>query len=176
LFENGQTTKRTVESARSVAMALGFDAQVDIRWGEVLVRTDGVEAGSQGRIIAAAPLGVDMGKVAATLDTIEKLGRGELDAQATQTALTAVAHRPASSDSHFVALPPGVVAEQIVSLLALAGGSIATHSLRPAPLADQLLRLLRDRYHEIGLTPTAVARDLGPRQLSAQITATKRLI
>ena len=60
-----------------------------------------------------------------------------------------------------LALPGGVVAEQIVSLLALAGGPVTTHSLRPEPLADQLLRSLRDRYHEIGLTPAAVASDLG---------------
>ena len=60
-----------------------------------------------------------------------------------------------------LALPPGVVAEQIVSLLALAGGPIATESLRPDPLAERLLRVLRDRYHEIGLTPTTVANDLG---------------
>jgi AraC family transcriptional activator of tynA and feaB len=60
-----------------------------------------------------------------------------------------------------LALPPGMVAEQIVSLLALAGGPTVTHSVRPEPLADQLFRLLRDRYHEIGLTPTSVAGDLG---------------
>jgi AraC family transcriptional activator of tynA and feaB len=60
-----------------------------------------------------------------------------------------------------LALPPGAVAEQIVSLLALAAGPIATESLRPDPLAERLLRVLRDRYHEIGLTPTAVATDLG---------------
>jgi len=60
-----------------------------------------------------------------------------------------------------LALPPGVVAEQLVSLLALAGGPIATESSRPDPLTERLLRVLRDRYHEIGLTPTAVASDLG---------------
>jgi AraC family transcriptional activator of tynA and feaB len=80
------------------------------------------------------------------------------------SAALAALHPNGLSD---LALPPGVVAEQFVSLLALAGGPIATHSLRPEPLTDQLLRLLRDRYHEIGLTPTAVASDLGisPRYL-----------
>ena len=74
------------------------------------------------------------------------------------SAALAALHPDGLSD---LALPPGVVAEQIVSLLALAGGPIAAHSVRPEPLTDQLLRLLRDRYHEIGLTPTAVASDLG---------------
>jgi AraC-like DNA-binding protein len=60
-----------------------------------------------------------------------------------------------------LALPPGVVAEQIASLLALAGGPIEADSLRPEALADRLFRQLRDRYHEVGLTPAAVASDLG---------------
>ncbi len=59
------------------------------------------------------------------------------------------------------ALPPGVVAEQIASLLALAGGPVETDSLRPDRLTERLFRMLRDRYHEIGLTPAAVAGDLG---------------
>jgi AraC family transcriptional activator of tynA and feaB len=60
-----------------------------------------------------------------------------------------------------LALPAGVVAEQIASLLALAGGPVESDSLRPDVLTDRLFRVLRDRYHEIGLTPAAVAHDLG---------------
>ena len=60
-----------------------------------------------------------------------------------------------------LALPPGVVADQIASLLALAGGPVETDSLGPDVLTDRLFRVLRDRYHEIGLTPAAVAGDLG---------------
>jgi uncharacterized membrane protein YjjP (DUF1212 family) len=101
LFENGLTTERTIESAGRVAAALGFAADVRCRWGEVLVRLDGGESGPQERIIAVAPLGVDMGKVAATLDTIEKLSRGELDARATLAALRAVQHRAPISDTHY---------------------------------------------------------------------------
>jgi len=60
-----------------------------------------------------------------------------------------------------LALPPGVVAEQIASLLALAAGPSPVDSLRPDVLVRSLHRLLRDRYHEVGLTPVALARDLG---------------
>ena len=101
LFENGQTTERTIEGARRVATALGYDAAVFLRWGEMFIRLESDAAGSQERVIAAAPVGVDMGKVAATVATIEELSRGELDARAAQTALLAVAHRPALSDTHF---------------------------------------------------------------------------
>jgi uncharacterized membrane protein YjjP (DUF1212 family) len=100
LFENGQTTRRTIESARRIATALGFQADVSLGWGEVLIRLES-QAGSQERVIAAAPLGVDMGKVAATLDTIDKLSHGELDAQAAATALQRAAQRPPISDTHF---------------------------------------------------------------------------
>jgi uncharacterized membrane protein YjjP (DUF1212 family) len=100
LFENGQTTRRTLESARRIATLLGFQADVSLRWGEVLIRLES-QAGSMERVVAAAPLGVDMGKVAATLDTIDKLSHGELDAQAAATALRSAAHRPPISDTHF---------------------------------------------------------------------------
>ena len=61
-----------------------------------------------------------------------------------------------------LALPPGAVAEQVISLLALAAGpSIGTGVSRPEQLHGRLHQALRDRYHEIGLTPAAVAGELG---------------
>ena len=61
-----------------------------------------------------------------------------------------------------LALPPGVVAEQIASLLALAGGPMDGRPFsRPDQLNGRLCQALRDRYHEIGLTPAVIAGDLG---------------
>lgn len=60
-----------------------------------------------------------------------------------------------------LALPPGVVAEQVAALLALAAGPPPAESLRSDGLLHRLQRLLRDRYHEVGLTPAALAGDLG---------------
>jgi AraC-like DNA-binding protein len=62
-----------------------------------------------------------------------------------------------------LALPPGAVAEQIAALLALAAGRSAgvETSTRPNQLNHRLQQALRDRYHEVGLTPAAIARDLG---------------
>jgi AraC family transcriptional activator of tynA and feaB len=61
-----------------------------------------------------------------------------------------------------LALPPGVVAEQVVSLLALAAGpDVAIGVSRPEQLNSRLHQALRDRYHEIGLTPAAIAGELG---------------
>ena len=100
LFENGQTTERTIDDARRLARSLGFGTDVLLRWGELIVRLTG-DAGAQERAIEAAPTGVDMGKVAATLDVIEKLTRGDMDAPAAESALRAVAQRRSVSDTHF---------------------------------------------------------------------------
>jgi uncharacterized membrane protein YjjP (DUF1212 family) len=125
LFENGQTTERTVESARKVAAALGFAAEVYLRWGEVLIRLEGGVAAAQERVFAAAPLGVDMGKVTATLDTIEKLRRGELDAGTTRTAFHAVKNRPPISDTHFALFAAaGAVALSVIFGLMHASAAI----------------------------------------------------
>jgi AraC family transcriptional regulator, positive regulator of tynA and feaB len=76
-------------------------------------------------------------------------------------ALTAAVAALQPGELSDLALPPGMVAEQIVSLLALAGGPVETRSSRPDQLNGRLQQALRDRFHEIGLTPTVIARDLG---------------
>jgi hypothetical protein len=66
LFENGQSTEKVVAALDQLANALGFRATVFPRWGEVSVLiNDG--NGSRPEILAAAPVGVDMRKVAATM-------------------------------------------------------------------------------------------------------------
>lgn len=83
-------------------------------------------------------------------------------------ALTAAIAALQPAELSQLALPPGVVAEQVASLLALAAGPDAgMSSSRPGQLGDRLHQALRDQYHEIGLTPAAVARELGisPRYL-----------
>ncbi|HWW81852.1 MAG TPA: threonine/serine exporter family protein [Steroidobacteraceae bacterium] len=100
LFENGQTTERTIDDARRLARSLGIDADIFLRWGELIVRLTG-DAGAQERVIAAAPTGVDMGKVAATLNVIDGLTRGDMDAPAAESALRAVAQGRSVSDTHF---------------------------------------------------------------------------
>ncbi len=78
------------------------------------------------------------------------------------SALTAVVAALQPEELSQLALPPGVVAEQIASLLALAAGPAAGPAdSRPDQLSGRLHQALRDRYHEIGLTPATTARDLG---------------
>ena len=56
-----------------------------------------------------------------------------------------------------LALPEGVVAEQIAALLALAAGPDGHVSSGSEKLLNRIRRTIRDRCHETGLTPTAIA-------------------
>lgn len=60
-------------------------------------------------------------------------------------------------DLDCLSLPRGVVAEQIAALLALAAGRPVPPLSRRDQLHASVLRTLRDRYHEAGLSPVVVA-------------------
>lgn len=60
-----------------------------------------------------------------------------------------------------LALPEGVVAEQIAALLALAAGPETHVSRGTEKLLNRIRRTIRDRCHEAGLTPGAVADEHG---------------
>jgi AraC-like DNA-binding protein len=60
-----------------------------------------------------------------------------------------------------LALPEGVVAEQIAALLALAAGPEAHVSRTSEKLLNRIRRTIRDRCHEAGLTPGEIAEAHG---------------
>jgi uncharacterized membrane protein YjjP (DUF1212 family) len=102
-FENGQSTEKVVSALDQLANALGFRATVFPRWGELTVLiNDG--SGSRNEIVAAAPVGVDMRKVAATSGVIDEICSGHLDAASARAALEAVARFPAVSITRFALL------------------------------------------------------------------------
>jgi len=100
LFSNGQTTERTVVAVEQLAQALGLRVTVFPRWGELILCIDS-DTGSRYEIIAAAPLGVDMSKVAATMSVIDKVCAGRMDIQAARSALQAVTRFPPVSLARF---------------------------------------------------------------------------
>ncbi len=73
------------------------------RWGELTIRIDD---GSFPRyeILACAPVGVDMRKVAATVDVIDDACDGRLDTEAARSALDAIARFPPVSLVRFALL------------------------------------------------------------------------
>ena len=100
LFANGQTTERTVVAVEQLAKALGLRVTVFPRWDELILCIDS-DTGSRYEIIAAAPLGVDMSKVAATMSVIDKVCAGRMDIEATRSALQAVTRFPPVSLARF---------------------------------------------------------------------------
>jgi uncharacterized membrane protein YjjP (DUF1212 family) len=103
LFENGESTEKVMSALDQLAEALGFRAIVFPRWGELTILiNDG--SGSRQDIIAAAPVGVDMRKVAATIGAIDDVCSGLLDAAAAQQALDSIARFPPVSITRFAFL------------------------------------------------------------------------
>jgi uncharacterized membrane protein YjjP (DUF1212 family) len=99
LFENGQTTERTIEATERLAAALGLRATLLPRWGELIL-----QAGSHYEIMAALPLGVDMGKVAAAMHVIDQACDGSVPAAAVGPALEAIGRRPPISVARFAVM------------------------------------------------------------------------
>ena len=100
LFVNGQTTERTVEASKQFAVALGFQATLFPRWGELMLRIQ-QDPGSRSEIVPAEPAGMDMNKVSATMSAIEKICEGRMDAAGARSALESVARLPAVSIARF---------------------------------------------------------------------------
>lgn len=73
------------------------------------------------------------------------------------TALSAALANLDTDREQELALPEGVVAEQIAALLALAAGPDAQISRASDKLLNRIRRTIRDRCHESGLTPGAIA-------------------
>ena len=103
LFEYGQSTEKVVSALDQLADALGFRATVFPRWGELTILINDA-SGSRHEILAAAPVGVDMGKVAATTGVIDEVCSGHLDAAAAQSALETIAQFPPVSITRFALL------------------------------------------------------------------------
>ena len=66
-----------------------------------------------------------------------------------------------TDDDEELAVPEGVVAEQIAVLLALAAGPKAQVSRGGEKILNRIRRTIRDRCHEAGLTPGAIADSHG---------------
>ena len=103
LFANGQTTERTIEATVRLAGALGFGADLLARWGELTATVNG-RSGSRAEAIAVNPLGVDMGKVAATMDVVDQFCDGRIDIETVRARLETIRHRPPIALARFASL------------------------------------------------------------------------
>ena len=103
LFVNGQTTERMIETTARLAAALGWQGALLPRWGE-LTATIGSGDSFLVRIVTADPLGIDMGRVVAIGQVVDRLCAGHIDPAAAGAALTAIQHRPPVGLARFTLL------------------------------------------------------------------------
>ena len=147
LFINGQTTRQTLAAAAQLAAALGAEAVVLPRWGELAIRVK--RAGHVQRVIVAAnPTSVDMAKVAATMRLIDALSGGRYRAGAVLTDLQAIREaRPVSM------LRFAVMAGAGASALAVIFGAIGSAEVALTGLTAFAGGLIRRWLAGIGRNP-----------------------
>ena len=93
LYINGESTDQTLRAAQRLGNCLGFRATIFPHWGELQVQTE--DAG--GKVISAieaAPSGVDMDRVASTLQTADQLCDGRLNPATALQAINRIAQAP----------------------------------------------------------------------------------
>jgi uncharacterized membrane protein YjjP (DUF1212 family) len=103
LFADGETTRRMIVGVERLGAALGVDVAVLPRWGALTLRVNDSNAPRLESIVAE-PLGVDMAKVSATNELIDKVCDHRLAADALQPALDSIRHLPPVSLARFVLL------------------------------------------------------------------------
>src|ERR1700722_5596901 len=93
LFINGQATDQTVAAAERLARALGLRANVTARWGELQLRSDS-PGDSLITQLSADPAGVDMGRVASTMQAIEDVESGRLAPDTATKVISLISRAP----------------------------------------------------------------------------------
>jgi len=98
LFECGQTTQRIVVAAERLGRALGMRVTLHLHWDQITVKIDGTPSSET---VHAMPLGVDMGKVLATMTIVDQVCDGTLPSKAARGALASVPRLPPASTLRF---------------------------------------------------------------------------
>jgi len=93
LHVNGQSTDETLAAAERLGNSLGLHATIFPRWGELqLQATD--ESARLVSVGAADPTGVDMNRVASTMQAIDEIGAARLAPPAAMETIGAISHAP----------------------------------------------------------------------------------
>lgn len=101
LFVNGLSSESTYDTIARFGRGLGVSAEVLLRWGEVLLFVNGRESTE---ILPAKPVGVDMGRVTATLRVIDDFCDQRITPEQARAAFDAIARMPPVHIVRFVAL------------------------------------------------------------------------
>src|ERR1700730_18085491 len=114
LYVNGQATDQTLDAAERLGDTLGVRARLMPRWGELQLQAEDRDT----RLIssvAADPAGVDMDRVASSMQGIEDLGAGRLAPAAAIEAITKISKTPPARTWLFaLAAAAGAAAVEVV--------------------------------------------------------------
>jgi uncharacterized membrane protein YjjP (DUF1212 family) len=114
LFVNGQATDQAVAAAKRLGRALDMGAELMPRWGELELKGDDKDAEQYARVIAD-PTGVNMGRVASTMQTIADVESGRLAPEAASKTIAAISQTPPASTWLFaLAAAAGAVALSVI--------------------------------------------------------------
>jgi uncharacterized membrane protein YjjP (DUF1212 family) len=114
LFVNGQATDQVLDAAEQLGAGLGLRVSVMPRWGELQLRAE--DAGARlNSAVAADPTGVDMDRVASTMQAISEFRAGRLAPADAMTAIRAIAQAPPAPTWLFaLAAAAGAVALAVI--------------------------------------------------------------
>ena len=113
LYDNGQATEQTVSAAGRLGGALGLQATVVPRWGELRLMAD--DKGGTTFQVAANPAGVEMDRVASTMQAIEDVASGHLAPDAAAKAIVKISRSPPAPTWLFaLAAAAGAVALAVI--------------------------------------------------------------
>jgi uncharacterized membrane protein YjjB (DUF3815 family) len=155
LYINGETTQQTLNVAERLGKCLGFRAAIFPHWGELQLRTEGTDSKSISAI-EGAPSGVDMDRVASTLQTVEDVCDGRLAPADAMAAIDRITKAPPAPTWMFT-LAAGVGAVALAVLFGVRHLTAATLIFGSA-MAGAILRRTLARYStNIFLQPFSAA-------------------
>jgi len=177
LYVNGESTHQILGAAERVSECLGSRATILPRWGELEVQGEG----SDGKFIAAleaTPSGVNMDRVASTLQTIEELCNRQLAPANAIEALNRIAEAPPAPTWLFtLAAAIGAVA---LAVLFGVRHLLAAELIFVSAAAGAILRRTLARYStNIFLQPFSaalVAGIVGALAVRFQLSSSLRLV
>jgi uncharacterized membrane protein YjjP (DUF1212 family) len=114
LLVNGQATDHTVAAAERLGRALGMRVELMPRWGELELKGEDKDAEQYARV-TADPTGVNMDRVASTMQTIADVESGRLGPEAATKMIAAISQKPPTPTWLFaLAAASGAVALSVI--------------------------------------------------------------
>jgi uncharacterized membrane protein YjjP (DUF1212 family) len=177
LYANGQSTDQTVNAAGRLGRALGLHATLLPRWGELqLVANDG-----HANLIAEAavnPAGVDMDRVASTMETIETIVSGRMTSEAAVKTIGEIS-RAAPAPTWLFALAAAAGAVALAVIFGVQHIQAAMLIFLSAGLGAVLRRALGDVSSNLFLQPfcaAALAGIIGAVAVRLDLSSSLRLV